>query len=133
MTGFALVAYPAESGTSGVMTFVVGPQGVVYQKDLGDKTVDVARSMKAFDPDESVDAGAARLIVADARNALSAARPGLVQTRPHGGAPRMHVWSRRSRAPSAPLPAPRDGAGSDGHDAVAGALRAPPLNPNSRW
>jgi len=49
--GFALVAYPAEHGSSGVMTFVVGPQGIVYQKDLGDKTTDVAKAMTAFDPD----------------------------------------------------------------------------------
>jgi hypothetical protein len=51
--GFALVAWPAEHGSSGVMTFVVGPQGVVYQKDLGDKTADVAKAMKAYDPDET--------------------------------------------------------------------------------
>ena len=51
--GFALVAYPAEHGSSGIMTFIVGPQGVVYQRDLGDKTADVAKAMKAFDPDES--------------------------------------------------------------------------------
>jgi hypothetical protein len=51
--GFALVAYPAEHGNSGVMTFVVGPQGIVYQKDLGAKTADVAQSMTAYDPDAS--------------------------------------------------------------------------------
>jgi hypothetical protein len=50
--GFALVAYPAEHNNSGVMTFIVGPQGIVYQKDLGAKTGD-AKSMKAYDPDES--------------------------------------------------------------------------------
>jgi len=49
--GFALVAYPAEHGSSGVMTFVVGPEGVVYQKDLGDKTADVAKAMTAYDTD----------------------------------------------------------------------------------
>ena len=51
--GFAMVAYPAEYSSSGVMTFIVGPQGVVYQKNLGDKTADVAKAMSAFDPDES--------------------------------------------------------------------------------
>ena len=51
--GFALGAYPAEHGSSGVMTFVVGPQGVVYQKDLGDQTAEIAKAMMAFDPDES--------------------------------------------------------------------------------
>lgn len=51
--GFALVAYPADPGSSGIMTFIVGPQGVVYQKNLGDKSADVAKAMKAYDPDES--------------------------------------------------------------------------------
>jgi hypothetical protein len=51
--GFAMVAYPAEYNSSGVMTFMVGPQGVVYQKNLGDKTADVAKAMTGFDPDES--------------------------------------------------------------------------------
>jgi hypothetical protein len=52
-TGFAMVAYPAEHGSSGVMTFIVGPQGVVYQKNLGDKTSEVGKAMTAYDPDES--------------------------------------------------------------------------------
>ena len=51
--GFALVAWPAEHGSSGVMTFIVGPQGVVYQKNLGDKTSEVAKAVTAYDPDES--------------------------------------------------------------------------------
>lgn len=51
--GFALVAYPAEHGTSGVMTFVVGPQGIVYQKDLGAQSVDAGKTMAAYDPDDS--------------------------------------------------------------------------------
>jgi hypothetical protein len=51
--GFALVAHPAEHGSSGVMTFIVGPQGIVYQKDLGAQTTEVAKAMTAFDPDES--------------------------------------------------------------------------------
>ena len=51
--GFALVAYPAEYNSSGVMTFMVGPQGIVYQKNLGDKTAEVAKAVTAFDPDES--------------------------------------------------------------------------------
>ena len=37
--GFAILAYPAEYRNSGIMTFVVGKDGVVYQKDLGEKTV----------------------------------------------------------------------------------------------
>jgi hypothetical protein len=47
--GFAFVAYPAEYGSSGVMTFVVNETGEVYQKDLGKKTEAVAKSMKEYD------------------------------------------------------------------------------------
>lgn len=48
--GVAVVAYPAEYGSSGVMTFIVNHDGVVYQKDLGDQTEQTANSMKLFDP-----------------------------------------------------------------------------------
>ena len=51
--GFAIVAYPAEYKASGVMTFIVGTRGVVYQKDLGDGTKEAARGMTAYDPDSS--------------------------------------------------------------------------------
>ena len=51
--GFALVAYPAEYGSSGVMTFLVNHDGVVYQKDLGPSTAKLAKQMKAFDPDDT--------------------------------------------------------------------------------
>ena len=51
--GFALVAYPARYGSSGVMSFLVNHDGVVFQKDLGPKTAAIAGAMKAFDPDES--------------------------------------------------------------------------------
>lgn len=49
--GFALVAYPAQYGNSGVMTFIVNHDGVVYQKDLGKGTEKTALKMKLFDPD----------------------------------------------------------------------------------
>jgi hypothetical protein len=49
--GFAFVAYPAEYRSSGVMTFIVGNDGVVYQKDLGKKAGVLAKAMKQFDPD----------------------------------------------------------------------------------
>jgi hypothetical protein len=49
--GFALVAYPAHFGASGIMTFIVNHDGVVYQKDLGEKTETVAKEMTVFDPD----------------------------------------------------------------------------------
>ena len=51
--GFAVVAYPAEYGNSGVMTFMVNHDGVVYQKDLGPDTEQIAGTMSAFDPDAS--------------------------------------------------------------------------------
>jgi hypothetical protein len=51
--GFALLAYPAEYGNSGVMTFIVNHSGVVYSKDLGPDTPKVATAMEIFDPDQS--------------------------------------------------------------------------------
>lgn len=51
--GFAVVAYPARYGVSGVMTFIVNHSGVVYQKDLGDATAATASRMKRYDPDAS--------------------------------------------------------------------------------
>ena len=51
--GFAYVAYPAEYMSSGVMTFIVNQDGVVYQKDLGAKTDVLAKAIKRFDPDSS--------------------------------------------------------------------------------
>jgi hypothetical protein len=48
--GFALVAYPVNYGNSGVMTFLVNHDGVVYQKDLGPDTKSIAEGMKVFDP-----------------------------------------------------------------------------------
>jgi hypothetical protein len=49
--GFALVAYPASYGASGIMTFIVNQDGVVYQKDLGPRTSQLANTMKAYNPD----------------------------------------------------------------------------------
>jgi hypothetical protein len=51
--GFALIAYPAHYGASGVMTFIVNHDGVVYQKKLGTGTKKAAQAMKAFDPDKT--------------------------------------------------------------------------------
>jgi len=51
--GFAVIAYPAEYGNSGIMTFIVNNDGVVYQKDLGRDTEQIAMAMKLFDPDET--------------------------------------------------------------------------------
>jgi hypothetical protein len=49
--GFALIAWPAEFDSSGIMSFIVGPDGVVYQKDLGLSTQRIAAAVKTFDPD----------------------------------------------------------------------------------
>jgi hypothetical protein len=51
--GFALVAYPADYGNSGVMTFIVNHAGTVYQKDLGEHTETIVKTMTSFDPDKS--------------------------------------------------------------------------------
>ena len=49
--GFALVAWPAEYGVSGVMTFIVNQDGVVFQKDLGEETETAVAAMDAYNPD----------------------------------------------------------------------------------
>jgi hypothetical protein len=53
IAGFALVAWPAEWGNTGVMTFIVNQQGKVYQKNLGPKTAKVVGGMTVYDPDGS--------------------------------------------------------------------------------
>ncbi len=51
--GFALVAAPADYEVSGVMTFIVSHDGIVYQKDVGPKSVDEFRAMERYNPDSS--------------------------------------------------------------------------------
>jgi hypothetical protein len=51
--GFAFVAYPAVYRSSGVMTFIVNQNGVVYQKDLGPDTAKIANAMTEYDPDST--------------------------------------------------------------------------------
>jgi hypothetical protein len=51
--GFALTAYPADYGSSGVMTFVVNHAGTVYQKDFGERTAIIAKRIYLFDPDQT--------------------------------------------------------------------------------
>jgi hypothetical protein len=53
MAGFALLAYPARYGSSGVMTFIVSHDGVVYEKNLGPHTKTASAAITAFDPDTS--------------------------------------------------------------------------------
>jgi hypothetical protein len=49
--GFAFVAYPADYGNSGIMTFIINQDGVLLQKDLGTTTAETATAMSEFDPD----------------------------------------------------------------------------------
>jgi hypothetical protein len=53
VAGFALVAFPANWGRSGVMTFIVNQQGKVYQKNLGPETTKIAQEMESYNPDET--------------------------------------------------------------------------------
>jgi hypothetical protein len=51
--GFALLAYPAKYASSGVMTFIIGQDGVVYQKDLGKDATTQAPLLAEYNPDKS--------------------------------------------------------------------------------
>jgi hypothetical protein len=51
--GFAIVAYPAVYGNSGIMTFIVNQEGTIYQKKLGKNTTRRAEALKIFDPDKT--------------------------------------------------------------------------------
>jgi hypothetical protein len=51
--GFALVAHPAAYGVTGIMTFIVNHEGVVYEKDQGKETGKIVGAMNQYDPDKS--------------------------------------------------------------------------------
>jgi hypothetical protein len=51
--GFTAIAFPAEYNNSGIMTFIVNHEGVIYQKDLGENTEELAKAMVLYDPDET--------------------------------------------------------------------------------
>jgi hypothetical protein len=51
--GFALLAWPANYGNGGIMTFLVNQDGTIPQKDLGDDPLNVAKQITAYDPDDS--------------------------------------------------------------------------------
>jgi len=53
IAGFAMIAWPAEYGSSGIMSFIVNQNGKVYQKDLGDETEAGAAAIQDYDPDDS--------------------------------------------------------------------------------
>jgi hypothetical protein len=50
--GFAILAYPAGYRDTGIMTFIVGKDGIVYQKDLGEETTSLSASMTEYSPGE---------------------------------------------------------------------------------
>lgn len=50
--GFAILAYPVEYRNTGIMTFIIGKDGVIYQKDLGEKTIDQGAAMTEYNPGE---------------------------------------------------------------------------------
>jgi Protein of unknown function (DUF2950) len=51
--GFGLVAWPVEHGVSGVKTFIVNQDGVIYEKDPGDSTSVIGQAITTFDPDKT--------------------------------------------------------------------------------
>lgn len=51
--GFAFLAYPAEYANSGMMSFIINQDGILYQKDLGPKTADLAHALDEYDPDKT--------------------------------------------------------------------------------
>jgi hypothetical protein len=53
VAGFALIAYPVDWGSSGVMTFIVNSNGKVLQKNLGEKTAEIAAKIDVYDPDDT--------------------------------------------------------------------------------
>jgi hypothetical protein len=51
--GFAVIAWPANYDNSGVMSFMISHQGILYERDLGRRTNSIAESMTVFDPDSN--------------------------------------------------------------------------------
>ena len=51
--GFAVLAYPAQYGDSGIMTFLINQNGVVYEKDLGNTTNEQAKTIAEFNPNKT--------------------------------------------------------------------------------
>ena len=78
IAGFALVAFPAEYGTSGIMTFLVSHHGKVYQKDLGPRTAAIVQAMQEYNPDATWTAvrGSDGISIRNARTVVPRRRPG---------------------------------------------------------
>jgi hypothetical protein len=52
-SGFAMIAYPADYGNSGIMSFLVGPNGIVFESDLGEHTLALAAAIEEYNPDDT--------------------------------------------------------------------------------
>jgi hypothetical protein len=70
--GFAVLAWPAKYRDSGIMTFVVNKDGVVYQQDLGEKTAEAAAAITSYDPSKEW----AKVLAPEPANATASARSG---------------------------------------------------------
>jgi Protein of unknown function (DUF2950) len=53
VAGHAMLAFPADYGETGIMSFLVGENGIVYEADLGEDTIDIANAIEAYDPDDA--------------------------------------------------------------------------------
>jgi len=53
IAGFAMAAFPADYGVSGIMTFIVSHHGLVYQKDIGPNSLLLGRALQVFNPDQT--------------------------------------------------------------------------------
>jgi hypothetical protein len=51
--GFAILATPVKYGETGIMTFMIGPEGIAYEQDLGPETEKIAAAIQEYNPDES--------------------------------------------------------------------------------
>lgn len=72
--GFAILAWPAEYRNSGIMTFVVGKDGTVYQKDLGEKTAELAQAIQQYNPGDGWSPASGKAVVAPPVGTKSAKR-----------------------------------------------------------
>ena len=53
IAGFALIAYPESWGQSGIMTFIINQQGKVFERNLGEKTTELAAAITEYNPDKN--------------------------------------------------------------------------------
>ena len=81
IAGFALIAWPAEWGNTGVMTFIVNQQGKVYQRNLGPSTFDIAKDVSTYAPNDTwTPVQADPVMIAQRPNDDSSLKPGAIST-----------------------------------------------------